>query len=68
MRFDEVQARTRDCSFILEMGNSSPIAWPIGIFVTSELRLSSIRQRLLAFAPRVIVSRHGAQLGIASII
>jgi hypothetical protein len=28
-----------------------------------ELRLSSIRQRLLAFAPMVIVSRHGeAQL------
>src|SRR5215471_19212869 len=34
---------------------------------SSELRLSSIRQRLLAFAPMVIVSRHGAQLAFVGI-
>jgi hypothetical protein len=33
----------------------------------SELRLSSIRQRLLAFAPIVIVSCHGAQLAFVGI-
>jgi len=31
------------------------------------LRLSSIRQRLLAFAPMVIVSCHGAQLAFVGI-
>jgi hypothetical protein len=39
----------------------------VEIFVTSELRLSSIRQRLLAFAPMVIVSCHGAQLAFVGI-
>src|SRR5262245_27944453 len=34
---------------------------------SSELRLSSIRQRLLAFAPMVIVSRHGAQLAFVGV-
>ena len=39
----------------------------LGRCVTSELWLSSIRQRLLAFAPMVIVSRHGAQLAFVGI-
>src|SRR6516162_997186 len=34
---------------------------------SSELLLSSIRQRLLAFAPLIIVSRHGAQLAFVGI-
>src|SRR5262245_18061472 len=34
---------------------------------SSELRLSSIGRRLLAFAPMVIVSRHGAQLAFVGI-